>query len=178
MPYVLSRRNLLRGSALSCGALLAGCAVSTTNGVTTITLNVATVDTYAKAVSLAGSVLLGLSVFTGPLGVAGTAAATVALAAVAKGISAFDVATAGQVSISFTSSSVPASLASVEADCMQFLTYVQEGVTAAGTSLPANVKPYIASLETIIPLLVALTSTIGAVPTPMTEKQALAVVGL
>lgn len=180
-----SRRRLMSTAALAVpAALLAGCAISTVNEVTTITLNTATVDTYAKAMDVAGAALLANPIVSAAMGPAAVAIAQTALAGITAGASAFDTATAGKATVTFNSTSVPNGLLSVYDDANTLLSEVNAAVAAQTGTLASDVSQYVSSLQTIFGLFGALltavlpAAAVGAKKLPMTEAQALAVVHL
>jgi hypothetical protein len=177
----ITRRHLLAASAvLPVGAALAGCVASTVNGVTTVTVNLATVDAYAQAIGNAVTTLLTIPALSTGLGVLGVATITTASTDVTKSISALDTANAGSESFTFSTASVPAALASLQADANTIVSNVGTVVTSLGSTLAANVTTTVDALETVVSLLTALvpTGAVSAVKLKMTEAQALAVLGV
>lgn len=175
----MNRRNLLRATALALPAIaLAGCVASTANGVTTITLNLATLDAYATAVENGATTLLGISLISAALGSPKVVLIKALIAGVVASIAALDAANHGGTSLSFTTASIPAALTALQTDASTIFADIETVATSLGGSLASNVVTTVEALQTIVSLLVALTSTaVGAVKTPMTGSQALQVLG-
>jgi hypothetical protein len=176
----VSRRTLLRSAALVMPAsLLTGCAITSGNDVTTVTLNLATIDDYATAAENAATLLLGFAPITGALGTAGVAAATALIAAIKTGISALDSEYAGQATFSFSTASVPAALSALQADITSLFNGFETAITSLGGAVPAQITQYYNALQTIAALVEAIASlAVKATPLPMTKTQALAVLGV
>src|SRR6185437_11906274 len=124
--FAMNRRRLLRTTALALvAAPIAACSVfqsTTTNGVTTITVNVAKLDAWGQAFINGGTMLLGLpGVATLPAGVEIAAVLVMAKA----NLAALDAETHGQAMLTFDSTSVPAAIQSVLADGKNLLTDAQ-----------------------------------------------------
>jgi hypothetical protein len=196
----MNRRAILRASALvPVTAALAACGIftsTTTNDVTTVTVNVSDLNAWGTAIINAATLVSGLpgiSTTTQGAGIAAISkAATAALAAV-------DVAAGTSQTFTFNSGSVPASITSLLSDGTTLLADAQAaagGVT--GTSVQ-TAQTYIEALTTIVALFQAAVSTIptttapaaasghvmtvlpdGVIPMPakMTEAQALAALGV
>ena len=123
-----------RIALLSAASLLAlaGCSAvtsTTTNGVTTITVNVADIDDWAEAFLNAAGLILALpGIAAGPTGIAITAV----LAVIKADLAAFNAASGGNVTLTFNSTSVPAAIQSVLTDGQTLLS------DAAGVPGAAN----------------------------------------
>jgi len=176
----VSRRNLLRSAVLVAPAgLLAGCAITSGNDVTTVTLDLATIDDYATAAENAATLLLGFAPIAGALGTAGVATATALIAAIKTGISALDSEYAGQATFSFSTASVPAALSTLQADITNLFNGFKTAIASIGGSLPAQVTSDYNAFQTIAALVEAIASlAVKATPLPMTATQALAVLGV
>lgn len=168
----MNRRTLLSGLPL---AALAACTTSTTGSITTVTVNVAQVDAWAQAFENAGNLILGLPGMNTALGGSGPII-SVAIAAVATDVAAFDKATAGSATYSFDKTSVPSMLLSILTDGRSILTTAQAALGTA--SKTGTVATYINALATIVSLFEA---TVGVMPAaaimgakPMSEADALA----
>ena len=169
----ISRRTLLRTSALGSVAALAACGVvssTTSNGVTTITVNVAQVAAWGAAIKNGAALIAGLP------GIAGTPQGAVVMAIVAvvtADLAAFSTAAGGSVSLTFNSTSVPAAVSSL-------LTDAQGALGNVGATVLATAQTYVAAVQTIVALFEsALGSTaVGASAPKMTEAQALTVLGV
>lgn len=166
----MRRRTILLATA----ALLplAGCGIfstNTTNGVTTVTLNVANAEAWGNAFINAATLISSLA------GVAGTAAGTAiaATGATAKTDLATFVAQAGsQVTLIFDTTSVPAFVTSLLGDG-QTLSGLAGGVITSTSTTVA--QSYLTALQTIVALFqAAVSTTAAAAPMKMTQAQALA----
>jgi hypothetical protein len=174
---ITRRGALLSASAIIPAALLAGCGLitsNTTNGVTTITINVADLDNWGNAIVNAASLL---APFVGPIGATILEVGTVAKA----DLTAADVAAGGSLSLSFNSTSAPAAVSSLLADGQKIVSTVGSAVTTgAVTQLVAEAQTYLTAAETIVSVFSAalgLASASLAVP-KMTETAALAALGV
>lgn len=170
---IVTRRTLI-GSIPVLG--LAACTTSTTNGVTTVTLNVQQVQLWATALVNASNLVASLP------GIAGTAPALVVAALgpiITADIAAFAKTAGSAVSLTFTTSSVPAAVASLETDANILLNDAKSVVTGVAAADLGLATTYVNAIETVVTLLEA---AVGSVPAaaktkalPMTEAQALAV---
>ncbi len=176
----VSRRKLLRSAALVVPAgWLTGCAITSGNDVTTVTLNLATIDDYAAAAENAATLLLGFAPISGALGTAGVAAATALIAAIETGIAALDAEYAGQATFSFSTASVPAALSTLQADITNLFNGFKTAVASLGGAVPAQVTDVYNAFQTIAALVEVIASlAVKATPLPMTGTQALAVLGV
>lgn len=180
----LSRRNFLRSSVLGVGAIgLAACTTSTTNGVTTITLNVTKVKDYGQAgLNAAATVASFLAAY--PALSPYMAAITVADTALSGALTAFSDAAGSTLTISYNDTNWKTRVDSILADIEQVGNSIEAAISGAGTSLSASVladaKTASSALDTIISVfrgLLGVSSTARATPS-MTEAQALAVLGV
>lgn len=175
---ILTRRSALRGTtALTASTLLPGCdpvTTTTTNGVTTTTINVADLDNWGTAFINAASLL---APFLGPVGTTILAIGTVAK----TDLAAVDSAAGGSLSLSFNSTSVPAAVSSLLADGQKIVSTVTSAVTNGTVSaLAAQAQTYLTAAQTIVSLFSAalgLASAASAAP-KMTEAAALAALGV
>jgi hypothetical protein len=176
----MNRRHRLRTTALAMiAAPIAACSVfqsTTTNGVTTITVNVVKLDAYGQAFINGGTMLLDLpGISTLPV----AAAISVVLAMLKTDIAALDTATQGQATLTFDSTSVPAAIQSVFTDGKTLLADARSVLGTAEQAAASTVLTYIDALQTVVSIFSATIgqmtagARIGA--TPMTETQALAV---
>jgi hypothetical protein len=176
----MNRRAILSLAGLGLStAALAACTTTTSGGVTTLTINVAKIDAYAHAIQSAGTALLADPVIAGLLG-PNVALAETAVAAVVAGLTAFDAAAGGAVTVSIDTSGVSAAVQSILTNAQSLLALIQAGVSTSKTALASTISNYIASLATIVALLQVLvaSATTGAKAAPvlpMTEARALAV---
>ncbi len=199
----ISRRNLVRSSALGmAAAALAACAVNTTNGVTTITLDVTKVKNYGQAgLNAAATVTSFLSTFPtmAPYVLAITAAET----ALSGALSAFSTAAGSTLTISYNDASWKTRVDSILTDLDTLAAAIESAISGSGSVLSSTVisdaKTAYNALATIISVFKALLGVsdakapvgsrmhltrdmvlVGApVPaTGMTEAQALKVLGV
>ncbi|MCP1214152.1 hypothetical protein [Acetobacter okinawensis] len=198
----LSRRSLLRSSGLAGIALLAACAVATTNGVTTITLDVTKVKNYGQAgLNAAATVTSFLSTFPAmaPYALAITAAET----ALSGALSAFSSAAGSTLTISYNDTSWKTRVDSILTDLDTLGGAIESAISGSGstlsTSVIADAKTAYNALATVISVFKALLGVsdakapvgtparvtrdmvlVGApVPsTGMTEARALAILGV
>lgn len=102
-------RLALSAAAIASLAMTTGCHVSTTNGVTTVTIEVSEIDSYATA---ALNIIKTILSFTS-LPTAVTTAANLAISGIQSALTAWDKYSNGQASIVFDRTSVPTELQSV-----------------------------------------------------------------
>lgn len=156
---------------------LSGCASNTVDGITTVTINVATIDAWATALNNSTNLILSLS------GVGATPAGVAILAvgdSLAADIKAFDAATKGQTTLTLNGTAVPAALASLEADANTLLANVKTAVGGVAATDVATAQNYLSAIETVVSLVEASVPslTVGAplrAAPRMSEAQALAV---
>jgi hypothetical protein len=174
----MQRRKLLLTSAFTALAL-AGCAVSTVNGVTTLTVNLAAVNAYAQAVENSVTLLTSNPLIAAAIPAPAATIIKAAQAAVGTAIAALDKEYAGQISFSFDATNVPAALLSLQADASTIFAGFQTVAEGIGAAVPAAVSQALLALQTIVSLVNALTiANVGAVETPMPADTALAVLGV
>ncbi len=178
----ITKRNLLRVTALAAPALaLSACSLvssNTVNGVTTITLNVAKLAQYAQAAQNFGSGIVGFSFVSAALGAPGLAVIDGALTGIAAAVTAISKQANGAVSISYTTTSIPAAVVQFEADLQTILTAAKTAIASLKPSqLTATISNMLAAFESIASLAEAFVGAVGAAP-QMPEAQALAVLGV
>lgn len=198
----LSRRSFLRTSALVGATALTACTVTTTNGVTTITLDVTKVKNYGQAgLNAAATVTSFLSTFPAmtPYALAITATETTLSGA----LSAFSTAAGSTLTISYNDASWKTRVDSILTDLDTLAAAIESAIGGSGSVLSSSVladaKTAYNALATIISVFKALLGVsdtkapagadqfmtrnmamVGApVPaTGMTEAQALKVLGV
>ena len=181
IPDLLCRRALLRSSALVPAlALLTRCGAvtqTTTNGVTTVKINVAQIDTWFAALDSGASLVLSLTgVAATPAGLALTAIG----ATISADLKAFDTATKGQATLTFDTTSVPSFVLALETDANNLLTNVKTAVSGAVATDVTTAQNYLNAVETVVSLFMAefgsltVGAAAGAAP-KMSEADALAV---
>lgn len=160
----ISRRAILGATAL---VPLAGCGIvttTTTNGVTTVTVNVAKLIAYLSGAAALASAFLAVPGVGGLLAPTIAAAVNKAIAVVNADIPAVNTAVKGAVTISFNTGSPPAFLTSIAADLQGLQTEVSAIVTATGASLPPAATPYFQGILSVVNAFVALLSIPAAAP--------------
>lgn len=180
---ILSRRALLGATAFAPLAL-AGCGIvtrTTTGGVTTITVDVAKLDAYSKAIQNGADALLANPLIAAAMGPGVAIAIAAALAGVGAAIAAIDKQANGSQSLSFNANSAPAALVSLQADAATVYSDVKTAFAATAGQLPAAVAQVFDALVTVVSLLLAVMLSVGAtkaarsMPAPkMPEARALA----
>ena len=175
----MNRRSLLLG-ATALG--MAGCGIvttTTTNGVTTITINVAKINQYAQAFASAVATVLGVPGVAVLLGPYLTPFQAIA-GAVVQDIAAFNTATNGAAVLTYDSTSIPSAVTSVLNDGKSILSTISQALPQ--TAIVGTLMSAVNAVQTIVMLFEALLPTVAAsraaIPPPMTEAQALAVLGV
>ena len=180
----ISRRSLLRSSGLAGVALLAACTVATTNGVTTITLDVTKVKNYGQAgLNAAATVTSFLSSFPtmAPYALAIGAAET----ALSGALGAFSTAAGSTLTITYNDATWKTRVDSILTDLDTLAAAIESAIAGSGSILSASViadaRTADNALATVISVFKALLGVSDArrVSGPrMTEAQALAVLGV
>ncbi|GBQ91837.1 hypothetical protein AA23498_1292 [Acetobacter nitrogenifigens DSM 23921 = NBRC 105050] len=177
-----SRRSFLRNSALVGAALTAAaCTVTTTGGVTAITLNVAKLQAYGQAGLNGAATIVGLA--------AGVASLTPYLPAIEVGetalaaaLTAFSSAAGATVTITYDDTNWKTRVDSLFSDLSTVASSIDAAIQGAGSALSTTVRNdatmALNALETVIALFRALLSGASAGATPMSEPQALRVLGV
>ena len=169
----MNRRHALSLLALAPVAACGLVQTTTTNGVTTVTVNVADVVAYAQAGINAASLVGSL--------VPGGAAIVAVGSTIAVDLAAFSKATAGQVTLTWNATSVPALVRSLLGDVQQLLADVTAAVPQVPASVASQASTYLSALSTVVTLfeaLVAPASVAAAKPISMTRLQALSALGV
>lgn len=143
----ISRRHLLAASTLVPVAACGVFTTNTTNGVTTISVDVAKIDGWAQAFQNAGNLVLALPGVPALLGPAAPIV-TATIAMVAADIAAFDKSAGGSVVLTFNAGSVPAAISSVLADGQKLLSTIQAALPS--TAIVGTVATYVNALATIV----------------------------
>lgn len=176
-------RTMLLVSALIPGvASLGACSAATsttTNQVTTVTVNVADLNAWGNAIVNAAKLVSTLP------GIVGTpAGTTIAGIATIAGTDLAAVAAAAGASQTFTfnNGSVPAAINSLLGDGQTLLTDAQGAIGNVSSTATQNAQTYIAALSTIVALFQATVTTLppaaAMADAKMTPAQALAVLGV
>ena len=159
---------LLPAAALSACGLIT---TTTTNGVTTITVNVAQLNNWGQAILNAGTMLAPLIPGVGP-------AVMAILNLVSSDLAAVNKTAGGSVSLTFDSTSVPAALTSLLADGQKLIGTVSPALPAAASSVATEAQTVVNALQTVVSVLAATLGSVAAVKPVMTEAQALQVLGV
>lgn len=176
----LSRRYLLNlFSAAVPAAVLVSCTSTTTNGVTTETINLATVNAYATAIENGANTLLAIPLISAAMGPSAVSIVSTATKGVASAISTLNTVYKGQISFSFTVANTPAALDALVTDANQINGAVSAITASAGSEITANEQEIIDALQTVVSTLIALvTGAVGAAETPLPIGAALLVLGV
>lgn len=176
---MLRRKFMYRTSALAGMSLLAACAVSTVNGVTTVTLNLNTVASYQQATSNAVNMLLGNSIIAAAVGSATSAIIKSAVNSASGAVAMLQAADNGSVSLTLTTASTKAAWAAFQSDESTIFNNLQTVVKSLGSQVPADLQTVFDALQTVYMLALAIGSTaVGAPKTPMPGSVALTVLGV
>ena len=175
MTHVSRRLALVAGVSA-----LAGCGIvgtSKTSGVTTITINTASVATWAQAFRNAANLISTLPGIVGtPTSLAIGAISTL----VAADAAAFATASGGKLSLTFDGTSVPASLSSLLADGQKLLAATQAALGSVASTATTQAQMYVNALATIVSIFEAAmgAAPVGAAPGRMDETAALGTLGV
>lgn len=178
----LSRRAALQAilplAALS--ASLAACGVfssSTTNGVTTVTVDTARLNTDGQAIVTMATTILSDPLIASALGT-NVMVAQDLLAAASATMLKIAAVTNGKASTSIDVSSVQAFVTTFLADINQIVSLVMAVMPGVISGVVVNkVQTYLTAISTLVPLVqlaVALATPAAIVPGKMTEAQAVA----
>jgi hypothetical protein len=176
----ISRRVALQRAALAfvVPGLLAACSTTTVNGVTTLTLDVSKVTTYADAMGDGSATLLSIPALAAALGPVTVASINALAAEIQTEAATLSTEAGASATLTFTTTSVPAALGAFKADATKLFGYFQAGMAAASSSVASSVVTTFDALETIVSLAQVLAAGEGAAsaaPPKMSETQALAV---
>lgn len=184
----MNRRSLLRASALAVPALgLAGCAslftVTTTDGVTTLTVNLAKLAQYATALKNGVTTLFSVPAIAAALGAATVALVTTAVGDLAAQVTALSAADKGATSLVFTTTSVPAALTAFQTDAVTIASNTAIVFTTLGSTVGADIMTTIDAFNTIVALAEAVLPTpaarLAAATAPkLSEAAALLILGV
>lgn len=183
-----TRRRLLAALPLVSAAALAACAITENpDGTTTITINVAQVDAYTKAISSGLNTVLGFSVVSGALGPVVVGALGDGLKLFQAAVSAWDSACGGKQSVNWNDSSIKNAFTSVLDDGESLISSAKASWTAIKASISdsdiaAKTTNALNGMETFLALLQAMVATVSvrrmrAVPR-MSTAQAFRAVGM
>lgn len=175
----MNRRALML-SGVAATAVLAGCTFSTSNGVTSVTINLKAVNAYAQALQNGSNTLLSVPLITTAMGPATVALVKAAVAGISIAAAALAQQATGPNTLTFTANSIPAALASFQADAATINAAFGVVITAETGSLSSNIITTASAIQTVVSLVLALASsvmpvTVGAVAPAMPEAQALSI---
>jgi hypothetical protein len=175
----ISRRHLLTTVPLMGTAVFLGaCSISTVNGVTTMTLNLNTLQAYATAAKNGVTTLLSVPVISTTLGAAQVEEINTVVADMAAQVAALNTANKGVATLTFSVSSVPAAVTAFESDSKSLMNDVVVVATSLVGSLAANIVTTVDALQTVLALGEAVSAvSVGAVKPKMSASQALKVLG-
>ncbi|MCH4023573.1 MAG: twin-arginine translocation signal domain-containing protein [Acetobacter sp.] len=184
----ISRRKFLHHSALAATALTAGaCTITTSGQVTTLTLNVATIEKYAKAGISAVTTVIGIAAVSsalGPVVVSGIEAAGATLNAA---LAAFISAAGDTVTISYDDTSWKTQVDSLLDDLDTVVSKLSTALTLlktrAGSSVVSTASMAVNAVQTVLNAFEALLGTVMlkrgiAGPTQTEIDNALKVLGV
>ena len=179
----MHRRALFRSTSALIGlTVLSGCnliTTTTTNGVTTVTVAVAQIVSYAQAAINFTQLILGVvGVVVDP-----TIASLLRITSttLAADLQTFVTENSGKVTLSFDSTSVPSSISSLLTDCQKVLTLAK---TALGDTVNAAASEYIQAFSTVVSVFQGILGFFSATKAPtatapqLTETAALAKLGV
>jgi hypothetical protein len=172
----ISRRHWLATVPLLSVALF-GCAATTVNGVTTVTLNLATLQDYATAVKNGVATLLSIPVISAAIGAAKIAVINTVVADMAAQVAALNTTNHGAATLTFTATSVPAALTAFETDAKAIMADVVVVATSLSASLASNIITTVDALQTILALGAAVSGGVGTALPAMSGPQALKILG-
>lgn len=171
-----SRRNFLASTTalVASGFLAAGCAVQTVNGVTSITINTAAVNTDGSAVITAAQSVLAIPAVATLLGSSDSIANTT-LGVMKTTIAAIAAATSGSATASINTANVQSLIASLITDEQQFATTVNGVVGKLAAADAAAVASYLAAISGLLSFIqiAASMAPTSATRTALTEAEAL-----
>ena len=178
----LTRRALLCGTMLIPVAACDFVTTTTTNGVTTVTVNVSEATTILSGAAGVASIFIGLpgvgALLTKALGAAAMAALPTIIADINGGVGALATNAAGQQTFTFTTTSAPAFVTALIADAKTLIGDAVAVLPVVGASgVASQVSQYAQGLNTLGNAILNMFSgavKVGAEPGAMTVKQALA----
>lgn len=172
---MLTRRSLIAAvPGIAAAGGLAACATSTNGNVTTVKLNVASMNAWGQALVNGAELVATLPGFTG------TPAALAILAVgpvIAADMTAFNNATGGSLTFTYDKTSPATQVTSIVNDAQDLANKVTAAVSQIPAGVVSNFQQYAHAILTIVSLIQAAigSMTAAAAPGGMTEAQALAV---
>jgi hypothetical protein len=178
MEISRSRRCLLATAPLCALSMLGACAATTANGVTTVTINLNTLENYATAVKDGVTTLLSVPLISTAIGAAKTLVINAAVADMAAQVAALNAANQGVATFTFTATSIPAAVTAFETDARALMADVVAVASGLTGSLAANIVTTTDALQTVLALGTAVASTnVGTIRPRMSASQALKLLG-
>ncbi|MDE2105622.1 MAG: hypothetical protein KGL39_50815 [Patescibacteria group bacterium] len=180
----ITRRAALALFPLSAAGVVAGCGVistTTTNGVTTVTINVPTAEAYISGVAALASTLIGFPPVGAALGLAAVQIINTVLAQINSAIPALNQAAGGSVKFTFDTTSAPAFIGALEADVSTVVKSVEAVIVGMGHAVPPQVQTYYNGLVSVANALASLLKTVApaaATANVMPPTEALALVNI
>ena len=164
----MNRRHFLASTAIAAATLaLSACDAvtsTTTNGVTTLTINVAQINAWGQAIVNGADILAPFA------GTAGSIILLVAKTAEAD-LASVNTLSGGSATLTFNSTSIPAAVQSLLTDGKTVVADASGAISAsAGTAATEALN----ALETIVSIFAATLGSMGAAAPKMSEAQALA----
>ncbi|GAB3588401.1 hypothetical protein [Acetobacter peroxydans] len=159
----LSRRSFLRSAALVGATALTACTVTTTNGVTTITLDVTKVKNYGQAgLNAAATVTSFLSSFPAlaPYALAITAAET----ALSGALSAFSSAAGSTLTISYNDATWKTRVDSILSDLDTLAAAIESALSGSGAALSSSVLSNARTAYNALATLISVFKALLGVP--------------
>lgn len=172
------RRKFLSTTAIAAAGLVAACTTSTVNGVTTVTLNTAQVNSWAQAFLNGAQLVANLPGIMGtPLGLTIAGIAPV----ISADVSAFNTATGGSLVLTYDRTSPVKAVDSLLADGHTLLTDALTAIPQVPATIAADAQTYLQALKTIVSLFEAAlggTTAAAVAKAPMSEGAALKALGV
>ncbi|MGS0648985.1 hypothetical protein ACU81Q_15310 [Komagataeibacter melomenusus] len=161
MNLLLSRRCVLHmGAGTLLASVLAGCTLTRSGKVTTITLNVAEVTDYGNAIVSFASTATSLACVAAAMGPANVALANTVIGALREALTAFKTAAGSSASVNYDSTSIGTAFDSIVSDIEQINTLVIAVITGMAADLSDSVvsgaKTAANAASTLISLLKAM----------------------
>ena len=171
---MLTRRTLVAAvPGIAAAGALAACTSTTTNGVTTVTINVAQANAWGQALLNAITLVAGLP------GIVGTPPALAVMAIepmISADLTAFNTAANGKLVLTYDRTTPAAAVTSLAADGQKLVADVQAAIGTVASGALQTAQTYLAAVKTIVSLFQAAAGSVSAAAASgMTEAQALTV---
>lgn len=165
----ISRRALFRGAAGLAGvAALGACTITTTNGVTTVTVNVKTVVSDVNVALGVAKTAMGF------VGIPSTVVTVVdaGIATINGALSAFQNSAGDSLTLTFNSNSVPDALTSLIADMNVVAKNISATTSALSSDLASKVSSVASDVANVASILESLIAAVVSARIGMTADQA------